>query len=92
MTVGSGPAPQRGGTDTRGLLYACGAYGTWGMFPVFFPLLQPASAPEVLAHRIVWTCVFMAVVLVAVGRLSDLRAIKGRTWLLLVCASALISP
>ncbi len=91
MTVGSGPAPQRGGTDTRGLLYACGAYGTWGMFPVFFPLLQPASAPEVLAHRIVWTCVFMAVVLVGVGRLSDLRAITGRTWLLLICASVLIS-
>lgn len=61
------------------------------MFPVFFPLLQPASAPEVLAHRIVWTCVFMAVVLVAVGRLSDLRAIPGRTWLLLICASVLIS-
>ena len=61
------------------------------MFPVFFPLLQPASAPEVLAHRIVWTCVFMAVVLVAVGRLSDLWAITGRTWLLLICASVLIS-
>jgi chloramphenicol-sensitive protein RarD len=90
LTVGNA-ARERGGTDTRGLLYACGAYGTWGMFPVFFPLLQPASAPEVLAHRIVWTCVFMAVVLVAVGRLSDLRAITGRTWLLLVCASALIS-
>ncbi len=61
------------------------------MFPAFFPLLQPASAPEVLAHRIVWTCVFMAVVLVAVGRLSDLWAITGRTWLLLICASVLIS-
>ena len=61
------------------------------MFPVFFPLLQPASAPEVLAHRIVWTCVFMAVVLVAVRRLSDLRAITRRTWLLLMCASVLIS-
>ena len=33
----------------------------------------------------------MAVVLVAVGRLSDLRAITGRTWLLLICASVLIS-
>ena len=32
-------------TDTRGLLYAIGAYGTWGMFPVFFPLLAPADAP-----------------------------------------------
>ncbi|MFZ4372437.1 MAG: EamA family transporter RarD [Mycobacterium sp.] len=72
-------------------MYAIGAYGTWGMFPVFFPLLQPATAPEVLAHRIVWTAVFMTVLLVAVGRVSDLRAIRGRTWLLLACASILIS-
>jgi len=72
-------------------LYAIGACGTWGMFPVFFPLLQPATAPEVLAHRMVWTVVFMAVVLIAVGRVSDLRLINGRTWLLLACASILIS-
>ena len=91
MTIESGLARNRGGTDTRGLLYAIGAYGTWGMFPVFFPLLQPATAPEVLAHRIVWTCVFMAFVLVGVGRVSDLRSITGRTWLLLACASILIS-
>ena len=78
-------------TDTRGLLYAIGAYGTWGMFPVFFPLLAPADAPEVLAHRILWTAVFMAGLLVVVGRMSDLRAIKPRTWLLLACASVLIS-
>lgn len=58
---------------------------------MFFPLLQPATAPEVLAHRIVWTAVFMTVVLVAVGRVSDLRSIRGRTWLLLACASILIS-
>jgi len=91
VTIESGLARNRGGTDTRGLLYAIGAYGTWGMFPVFFPLLQPATAPEVLAHRIVWTCVFMAFVLVGVGRVSDLRSITGRTWLLLACASILIS-
>jgi len=58
---------------------------------VFFPLLQPATAPEVLAHRIVWTALFMAVVLISVGRVSDLRSISGRTWLLLACASILIS-
>ena len=91
MTIESGLARNRGGTDTRGLLYAIGAYGTWGMFPVFFPLLQPATAPEVLAHRIIWTSVFMSVVLVAVGRVPDLRSINGRTWALLACASILIS-
>lgn len=61
------------------------------MFPAFFPLLQPAGAVEVLAHRIVWTALFMAVVLLAMRRLGDLRRISGRSWLLLVLAAALIS-
>jgi chloramphenicol-sensitive protein RarD len=45
----------------------------------------------VLAHRVIWTVVLMAIVLTIIGRLGDLRAISGRTWLLLTCASALIS-
>jgi len=75
----------------RGLLYGLGAYGSWGLFPAFFPLLKPAGAFEVLAHRIVWTLLFMAVLLVATRRLGDLRSLRGRTWGLLVGASALIS-
>jgi len=78
-------------TKTGGLLYGIGAYGSWGLFPAFFPLLKPAGALEVLAHRIVWTLVLMAGVLVAMRKLSDLRSITGRTWLLLFCASALVS-
>ena len=78
-------------TKTGGLLYGIGAYGSWGLFPAFFPLLKPAGALEVLAHRIVWTLVLMAGVLVAMRKLSDLRSITGRTWLLLVCASVLVS-
>lgn len=81
----------RGDTKSGGLLYGIGAYGSWGLFPAFFPLLKPAGALEVLAHRIVWTLVLMAAVLVAMRKLSDLRAITGRTWLLLVCASGLVS-
>lgn len=79
------------GGDGRGLLFGLGAYGSWGVFPAFFPLLKPASATEVLAHRIVWTVLFMAVVLLAVRRWADLRAITGRVWVLLACASGLIS-
>jgi len=63
----------------------------WGVFPAFFPLLKPASALEVLAHRIVWTCLLMVVVIAAARRMRDIRLITGRVWLLLVCASALIS-
>ncbi|ORU99962.1 protein rarD [Mycolicibacterium canariasense] len=61
------------------------------MFPAFFPLLKPAGAVEILAHRIVWSLVLMAVVIVLVGRLGDLRRMSRRNWLLLTAASALIS-
>jgi chloramphenicol-sensitive protein RarD len=74
--------------EASGLLYGLAAYGLWGVFPAFFTLLAPAGAPEVLAHRVVWTVVLM---LMVIGRFGDLRTISGRTWLLLTCASALIS-
>jgi chloramphenicol-sensitive protein RarD len=74
-----------------GLLFGAGAYGMWGLFPAFFPLLKPAGAVEVLAHRIIWSFVLMVVVVTAVRRLGDLKAISGRTWLLLTAAAALIS-
>lgn len=86
MTAPTGLASQR-----SGLLYGLGAYGLWGVFPAFFNLLAPAGAPEILAHRVVWTLGLMIVVLIVIGRLGDLRAITGRTWLLLACASFLIS-
>lgn len=81
------------GHDVKGggLLFGIGAYGSWGLFPAFFPLLKPAGALEVLAHRIVWTLLLMAAVLLVARRLGDLRSITRRTWLLLVCASGLIS-
>ncbi|OBF88197.1 protein rarD [Mycobacterium sp. 852002-51152_SCH6134967] len=80
-------------SETRrpGLLFGVGAYVCWGTFPAFFPLLKPASALEVLAHRIVWNFLLMVVVVAVVRRLGDLRRITGRTWLLLAAASALIS-
>jgi chloramphenicol-sensitive protein RarD len=73
------------------LLYGLCAYGLWGVFPAFFHLLAPSGAPEVLAHRVVWTVGLMVVVLAVIGRLGDLRTISRRTWLLLAAASGLIS-
>jgi chloramphenicol-sensitive protein RarD len=78
-------------TRKSGLLFGVGAYASWGLFPAFFPLLKPASAFEILAHRIVWCFALMVVVVAAVRRLGDLRSISARTWLLLTAASALIS-
>lgn len=74
-----------------GFLFGAGAYGIWGLFPAFFPLLKPAGAVEVLAHRIIWSFVLMLVVVAAVGRFGDLKVIDRRIWLLLTAAAALIS-
>ncbi|MGB3352475.1 MAG: EamA family transporter RarD [Mycobacterium sp.] len=74
-----------------GLLFGVGAYGMWGLFPAFFPLLKPAGAVEVLAHRIIWSFLLMVVVVAVVRRFGDLKVISGRVWLLLTAAAALIS-
>jgi chloramphenicol-sensitive protein RarD len=72
-------------------MFGVGAYAMWGLFPAFFPLLKPAGAFEILAHRIVWCFALMVVMIAAMRRLRDLRTMTGRTWLLLTAASALIS-
>lgn len=46
----------------RGLLYGVSAYLIWGLFPLYWPLLKPASALEILAHRMTWSLVFLAVI------------------------------
>ena len=35
----------------------------WGLFPLYWPILQPASALEIVSHRAVWTMVFCIIVL-----------------------------
>ncbi|WP_312307292.1 EamA family transporter RarD [Pulveribacter sp.] len=48
-----------------GILYATLAYTAWGLFPLYFRQLASVSALEVIAHRTLWSLVFVAVVLVA---------------------------
>ena len=51
----------------RGYLFGIGAYGAWGFFPLYIRLLEPAGPIEILAHRVVWSLLFVALVL-AVAR------------------------
>jgi chloramphenicol-sensitive protein RarD len=45
------------------MLYAAGAYVLWGLVPVYFKALQHVPPLEILAHRVVWSLVFLAIVL-----------------------------
>ncbi|MER7707960.1 EamA family transporter RarD [Kitasatospora sp. NPDC097605] len=48
----------------RGLWYGFAAYGIWGLFPLFWPLLEPAAADDILANRMVWSLVAVVLLLV----------------------------
>ncbi len=80
-------------SDVRrsGLFFGAGAYIWWGLCPGFFLLLLPATAPEILAHRFIWSAVFMLAVLAVARRVGDFRTLTLRTWLQLLAASALIA-
>ncbi|BAL85521.1 putative integral membrane protein [Actinoplanes missouriensis 431] len=49
--------------ERRGYLYGLTAYTLWGFFPIYFKLLQPAQPLEILAHRVVWSVLFVALLL-----------------------------
>jgi chloramphenicol-sensitive protein RarD len=40
-----------------------GAYVLWGVLPLYFPLLEPAGGLEIVAHRIAWSLLFIALLL-----------------------------
>lgn len=73
------------------MLQAFGAYLLWGIFPLYFPLLEPASPLEILAHRFVWTLVFMAMALLFLRSWPQLRAASARTWGLTTLAAFFIA-
>ncbi|GIE81252.1 protein RarD [Actinoplanes philippinensis] len=49
--------------ERRGYVYGLLAYTMWGFFPIYFKLLQPSPPLEILAHRVVWSVVFVALLL-----------------------------
>ncbi|GAB3067881.1 EamA family transporter RarD [Micromonospora schwarzwaldensis] len=61
-----------------GYLYGIGAYLLWGFFPIYLKLLRPAGPVEILAHRIIWSVAFVALLLAAMRHVSFLRALARR--------------
>jgi len=72
------------------VLYGLGAYGLWGIFPLYWPLLKPAAASEILAHRIIWSLAILAIPVARSGGFASLRALGRRRLGLISLASLLI--
>ena len=84
------------GTGSRagaGLAMGVAAYLLWGVFPAYFPLLEPAGPIEILAQRVLWSVLTMTTLVLVLRRTAALRAVlrDRRTVLLLLGSSAAIS-
>ena len=48
---------------TAGILFGFGAYGLWGLLPLYFIALLPAGPVEIVANRVVWSLLFCALLI-----------------------------
>lgn len=77
----------------QGLLFAVGAYLSWGVLPIYWKLLHHVPATQILAHRMVWS---LAVVVGLIALRRGWRAFAGklrsrRTLLAFTASSLLLS-
>ncbi|HET7753775.1 MAG TPA: hypothetical protein VFK85_07675, partial [Anaeromyxobacteraceae bacterium] len=93
----SGSAPAQRTThrsrpvDRTGVAYAASAYATWGLFPIYFRLLAGVPAPEILAHRIVWSAAFLVILLTALRQWRDVaRTLRTPGALATLAATAVL--
>lgn len=52
-----------GDVARKALLAGLGAYSFWGLVPLYFKMLDVAGADEIIAHRVLWSVAFLALVL-----------------------------
>jgi chloramphenicol-sensitive protein RarD len=77
----------------RGLIFGASAYLLWGLFPLYWPLLEPAGTIEILAQRMAWSLVVVAILLRVTGGYAGVRRVlaNGRQRTLLVAAAVAVT-
>lgn len=78
--------------DTKqGAIAAVGAYGLWGVFPLLFRLLDGVNPVLIVAHRVVWSLLFVGSILKIQGRMGEVSsALRDRRTLVVIFLSALL--
>jgi chloramphenicol-sensitive protein RarD len=75
----------------RGFLLGLGAYSIWGLFPLYWPLLEPAGAIEILAHRVAWSAAVMVVLVLVVRRHREVLSALSSPRKVLVMTAASVT-
>lgn len=84
----------KGGSPARtGFIYGLVAYFIWGFFPIYFKQLKHLHPLEVVSHRIVWSLLFLALLVIVKGEVAVIRRVFSdkRALLYLFATSLLIS-
>lgn len=68
-----------GRSERKGIIYAILSYTLWGILPLFWKALKQIDAGEILASRIVWSFVFLSLIVLIVGGLRDLKSVFPNT-------------
>ncbi len=75
--------------QNKGTLAALGAYLLWGLFPIYWKVLDHVPAGEILAHRMLWSFAFMMLLMTVAREWRWLKtAVTQPRTLLLFCLSA----
>lgn len=79
-------------TRRAGLLLGLGAYAIWGVLPIYFKAIDHVDAVEIVAHRIAWSLLFLALLATAWGKWAGIRAALGapRVLMTLILTALLI--
>lgn len=77
---------------TKGLLYGILCYAIWGLFPLYWRLIDHVDSVEILAHRMLWSGAFMVTLFIGIRRMRLRNHIKNwRQYIMLLGTGTLIS-
>jgi len=76
----------------KGILYVLAAYAMWGFFPLFFKTLQAAPAFQIMAHRVSWSFILLAGIMLFRRELKDVfKNVTRKIALLYLTAGVLLA-
>jgi chloramphenicol-sensitive protein RarD len=75
----------------KGSIYAICAYFLWGIFPVYWKMIHSVPAIEIIGHRMVWSFIFVILIIFLSGNWSNFRhSIKNPKYLLPFVLTAIL--
>lgn len=61
--------------EKQGVIYAILAFIFWGLVPIYFKLVSSVSPMEILIHRILWSVLFLSILIVVTKQTRALKKI-----------------